>query len=548
MSSPNGPVLPAIAEVTAALEGAFLSAGQGLSQGLAGFRTLTDTLAALGAECDGGRSAATARDLGRMATRLRRVADRMPVDAAALSRLIEGNRGLRRRFDDLAGDMRMMVIVSRSARLEAVVSPEQRVSVEDFSRTIDQQIGAVQARLDGCAAEHGKLTELLEQGARGHRAFEEAHGGRIEALAADLDAALVALGDRRDRGLALMEEAGRRTRAITASAGLAMVSLQIGDTTRQRLEHVSVALERAETAESREPAVAELLRRLGEAQLRDTVSTFAAEGAQLLDAFGTLSGEVDGLVAAGRATHGTGAGGGSMAAFRARFDIARGVVTACDASRRVIENATGGLGAMLVALDDTLQTLSRTSEDLVIVAVNVGLKAARLGPEGRGLVTVAGELKRLSGQLAVAADHLLATFEEVRQEAGRFAAGSEAEAAGAPSLAAEAAAILEALGRGDAKIDGVLAGVERTGRDFEATMADLTDAMSAVVAEIAGLAVAADRIGAARAGGSVPEAAARAVDALMLPLYSMAQERDVHAVVVGSAGAESFPPSAGRAA
>lgn len=541
-------VLPAIAERTAAIEGAFLSAGQGLSQGLAGFRTLTETLAALGAELDGESTAATARDLGRMATRLRRVAERMPVDAAALGRLIEGNRGLRRRFDDLVGDMRMMVIVSRSARLEAVVSPEQRVSVEDFSRTIDQQIGAVQARLDGCAAEHDKLTALLEQGARGHRAFEEAHGGRIEALAADLDAALLAVGDRRGDGLALMTQAATRARAIAASAGLALVSLQIGDTTRQRLEHVSVALERAEAVAADEPAVADLLRGLGEAQLRDTLATFAEEGAQLLDAFATLSGEVDALVAAGRATNGQGAEGGFMAAFRSRFDTARSVVAACDASRRVIESAIGGLGAMLETLDDTLQTLSRTSEELVIVAVNVGLKAARLGPEGRGLVTVAGELKRLSGQLAVQAEGLLATFEEVRQEAGRFTAGAEAEAAGAPSLATEAGAILDALGRGDAQIAGALAGVERTGRDFDATMAELTQAMSAVVAETARLAEAADRIGAACTGDGVPEAAVRAVDALMLPLYSMAQERDIHAGVVTPAGADVLPSSVGQAA
>ena len=327
----------------------------------------------------------------------------------------------------------------------------------------------------------------------------------------------------------------------------------MGDTTRQRLEHVLFALERAESAArgGEDDGTAGLLCRLQDAQLRDTVATFLGEGAQIVDAFAALREQAAGLVAAGRATYGQGAEGPGafMASFRARFDTALDLVGACDASRGVVERATAGLGAMLGSLDETLQTLSRTSEELVIVAVNVGLKAARLGSEGRGLVTVAGELKRLSGQLALAAEGLLATFEAVRREAGHFAAAAdgEDEPRDAPSLAGEAAAILGALTRGDAATDDVLATVERTGRDFDATMGAVTRDLEAVLGDAARLAAAADRIAAACPDTPAPAAAAMAVDALMLPLYSMAQERDVHAAVVGAAGDAAASP-AGRAA
>lgn len=550
-SSGNAAALPALRDGTAAIESAFLAAGQGLSHGLSAFGTLTADLTALGAALDGGATATAAADLGRMSRRLRLVADRMPLDGEVLGRLVEDNRGMRRRFDDLIADMRMMVIVSRSARLEAVVSAEQRVSVEEFSRTIDQQIGVVQTRLDACAFEHAKLTASLERGVRNQIAFDGEFHDRLGLLATDLDEALRAIGQRRQVGLALMTEAGTRARGIARSAGLALVSLQIGDTTRQRLEHVLFGLERADAmARDGEGDAAALLSRLQDAQLRDTLAIFAEEGAQILDAFDKLNREAAQLVAAGHAVQDRGQGGSSsfMEAFRARFDAALELAGTCDARRAALERIIGDLGAMLGTLDETLKTLSLAGEDLVIVAVNVGLNAARLGSQGRGLVTVAGELKRLSTQIAAHAEGLLASFEAVRRDSGHFAETADDESSDAPPLAAEAAAILEALTRDDAMIAEVLAGVERTGRDFDATVAAVTRDFETVLAETARLADVADGIAAAASDAAASEAAAQAIDALMLPLYSMEQERAVHAAVVGEPDKENETFYVGHAA
>lgn len=538
-------ILPTIADGTTSIEGAFLSAGRGLSQGLSAFRSLTDSLAALGDDIDRGGTAAASHQLDRLSRMLRGVAERLPTDGTLLRDLLDGNRGMRRKFDDLVGDMRMMVVVSRSARLEAVVSDEQRASLEEFSRTIDHQIGDAQRRIDACVSQHGGATTLLERSAREHLAFDDAYRDKLVGLAAEFDQALDAMARRRDAGLAFTAEAAARARGIAQAAGLALVSLQVGDNTRQRLEHVTFALERADGLDAGggedgpdAAATADLLCRVAEAQLRDTVDTFDGEASRILDTFAMLGREAATLATEGRATYGNDAGGTAsfVSEFRARFAAAMGIVAACSANRLAVERATGALRSMLAPLDETLTTLVTTSEDLVIVAMNVGLKAARLGSDGRGLVTVAGELKRLASQISLDAVALLDAFRGVRGTSDAFGSRTGEDAAAA-SLEGEAEAILDALASADTRIVAVLGTIDRIGRDFDATVGDAIGAFEAVAANTGALSDAADSIGSARApatrDGAALAAAAEAVDGLLLPIYSMARERDIHAVVIG---------------
>lgn len=542
MTSNIRPLLPMIAEGTAAIESAFLSAGEGLGQGLAAFKSLSETLNALGTELASGSTASASVKLGRMSRTLRRIGERLPVDGQVLTELLGGNHAMRRKFDDLLGDMRMMVIVSRSARLEAAASGYQRFSLDEFSLTIDEQIGDVQRRIDACAGEHAKLTALLEQAARAHLAFEAGFGGRLVELAADLEEALGVIGHRRDAGLAFMEEAAGRTRHIGQATGLALVSLQIGDNTRQRLEHITSGLEHADAIfdagdGDADAATVDLLCRLQDAQLRDTAATFDDEASSILNAFSVLGREAAMLVSSGQATYGRDPAGTAsfMTGFKARFETAMDLVKACEATRRAVEQAIGALRAMLDALDETLTRLGQTGQDLLILAVNVGLKAARLGSDGRGLVTVAAELKRLAGQISLQTDTLLTLFRPVRQGSDHFGQARDDED-GPAGLEAEAASTLDEITRADTGIAELLAQVERTGSTFDATLAKASRAFEGVMGDMVRLCAVADRLGAETALPS-PDAtalvrAAERVNELLLPLYTMAQERDVHAAVV----------------
>lgn len=543
MPAPLTTLLPVIAEGAAAIEAVFLSAGTELGRCLDGFRTLTDDLKGLAAELDAGGMAEASAGLSRMTEGLRDVGGRLPADSRVLASLLGTNKGLGRRFDDLIDDMRMMVVVSRAARLEAVASDDQRTSLDAFSRTIDEQIGAAQSHLDASAADHARLTVVLDRAARDHFAFDTGFGTRLAGLATELDEALALMGRRRNAGLALMGEAATRARAITQAAGVALVSLQIGDNTRQRLEHVHFGLDRAAAIVPEEggDATVALLCRLQEAQLRDAVASFEAEGASILKAFARLGRETDGLVTAGQATCGRAGEGeaSSMAAFKARMTDGLDLVVACDASRRGVGGAIGALRAMLDTLGVTLAALMETSGELIIVAMNVGLKAGRLGTRGRGLVSVAAELKRLSGQISSHTEGLLAAFEAVRRDAEHFGPPGAASTGGPVSLADEAHAILAGIDRGDARLATVLGAVDRTVREFDATVRGATQAFAAAIADTARLTEVADQVGSLADRGpfdaDAVASAARDVDDLALPLYTMAQERDIHAAIVGAA-------------
>ena len=546
MSDPISGVLPPIDRSTAAIESAFLGAGEGLSRGLAAFGALNDGLVALGAELGSGASATASASLDRLSRSIAAIAERLPADAEVLSQLVESNGAITARFASLTDSMRMITIISRSARIEAVAFDDDRLGLDSFTRAISQQISDVQRDIHGCAAEHAKLTALLGDAAQTQAAFEAAFGGKLLALAGELGDASGVIRRRREEGSALMRDVAARSVRISRAAGSALVSLQVGDATRQRLEHIAQAV-KAASGDTVGRAASAAFCRLGAAQLRDTAVCLDGEAAGILQSLGVVSDETRELVAVGTATYGRGSDGSEsfMTEFRSRFALAMDLVQTCEATRQTVERSIAELRSMLEALSGTISTLGATSRELVLVGMNVGLKAARLGSEGRSLVVVAEELKRLAGDISAHAHELLPVFERVQQLSHHFDQDG-GDASG--RLDREFQLIVDDLDRGDAKVADQLRSLAGTGRDFAARLAEARRAfeevagMRRVLDEAAGqLQLTAER--AAPAAADLPEAAER-VDALMMPLYTMAREREVHAAAVAAlSGASAARPA-----
>jgi hypothetical protein len=538
-----------VSQAAADMEEAFVSATDGLSTGMTAIGKLGESLRALTEELDGGPAARASHDVGRLSTALRALAGRLPLDGKILADLLAENGSMARKFDDLTGELRMMVVVSRSARLEAIGSEEQRNGLDTFSRAIDGEIGGIKQKVDACASEHATLTTLLQRAAGAHLSLEAGFHEQIEELADSLDDAAVAIATRREAGSRCVETAAERGHAVALAAASAFVSLQVGDATRQRLEHVSCALAHAAATEEADPdgeAISDLLRRVGQAQLRDTVSALDQEGDEILRTFARLAQEAASLARAGRSAYGGPSAGTAsfLQDLRTRLGAAGDIVSSCDATRSAVALAVSELQGALHVLDDALTSLRGTCADLVTVAMNVGLRAVRLGPRGRGLVVVAGELERLAERISTHAEALLDAFGSVRGIAGRFEEVGGGEAASA-SLDDEIGAILDGLSSADDRMTAILETVGRTGRDLDATVEGATRALATVVADAAKLVAAADRLGPVAGASSVEgparSAVVQAADEFMSPLYSTAREREVHAETVRPSALSVMP-------
>src|SRR6202008_3370068 len=90
-----------------------------------------------------------------------------------------------------------------------------------------------------------RLVGMLRQATQTWRRFEKQHGQTLGALAARLSRSLGALAEHREKAAAASADTGVYSRQIAERVGTAVFALQIGDITRQRVEHVEEALRSA---------------------------------------------------------------------------------------------------------------------------------------------------------------------------------------------------------------------------------------------------------------------------------------------------------------
>lgn len=530
-------VLPPLMSSIAAIEGAFLKAGDGLSHGLSAFGALNADMEALGTEIGSGAPAQASTRLVDLSMAVSLVGERLPRDARVLSDLTQANRAIEIRFGCLVDEMRMMALVSRSARIEAGGIDDGRIGLDAFTRAVSQQIGDVQREIQLREAELAELSATIRGAAQALAAFAAESRGRLMSLAGDLGDAAGVIRLRGERGSDLVSGIATRSAKLKSTAGVALVSLQVGDAVRQRLEHIVHAVTVAAELEGDDaPRPAAALSRLAAQHLQATLESLDEEVGTVLTALDVVAGETLDIVETGAATYGGGQGGSVsfMTDFQARFAPALDLVRTCEEMRRAVAGATVKLRAMLAPLQATIVKLDATSRDLVLVGVNVGLKAARLGPEARSLVVVAEELKRLAGTISGHAGELLPLFDQVQRASDAFDDGRDVVAG---QLEREFLAIVGDIERGDHHIAALLRSINETGSGFadklaraRATFRSVAD-MGQFLDPVMGALDAAD--GVHIPSDEVPAIVSR-LDAVMLPIYTMAHEREIHAEVTGA--------------
>ncbi len=552
MAGPLEAIVAPLDRSAASIESAFLQAGDRLSGGLAMFDELGGSLSALTGELDavGVTEAATA--LEALSHALVRISRTLPEDAATLQALVMGNETIAKHLEALLERMRMMTIIARSFRIEASQFSDAS-SLESFTQDIAKLIKTAQDEISGCAGDHAKMTGYLRDVAKAQVALDRDYREKLLVLARDLSETFSVLQDRRRGGSVLMRDVSDRSARISQAAGMAMVSLQAGDSTRQRLEHIAEAVRIAaclrgegpgpahDVPEEARPGTSGALCRLQAAQLTDTVEGFADDVRQIDQALEALIRDAHELADEGQATYGSGSMGSDsfLTDFRAGLSRATGLLRTCEAARHHVESATADLRAMLAGLNATITKLNMTGRELFLVGVNAGLKANRLGSESRSLLVIADELKRLAQDIAKDAAALIEVFNEVQPTASRLDRAEEPgrEARGLDSDE-QIVAILAALDVGDRKIAAFLA--ELTGKlavfdtDLTRARSDFTEA-AAMNDDLLGAADQLLAIADDLPPGLDLDEAFGFVDALMTPKYTMAGERDVHARICGEA-------------
>ncbi|MGO4667264.1 hypothetical protein [Bosea sp. 2RAB26] len=532
-----------------AIDVTFATAGQQLGEGLTLFQALNEQLAALSSELAGSEIEQARTALHRLAGELRTLNDDLSAETSALQDLSIHSHNASQALERLLEHMRLITILARSARIEAISIPMVGSDFGDFAGEIGTLTTQAQRTIERCARDQAQLCSLLDSALTAQREFEGRYGRSLAALAGKLGQTLAEVIERQRRSVALTEEAAAISGRITLATGGAIIALQSGDSMRQRLEHAISGLRLGEApgavgdedGETRAACVNVLLR-LQSAQLEAASGALGPDVEEINSALILLDRETTQLIDLVRSLYRGGNGGAASFLVELEADLAEASVLLgrCDIARAGVDRVTEAVASVLDTCQGTVEALAATAANIVLIGMNAGLRAARIGTGGRSLVVIAQELKFAADQVSTDSRKLTPAFTQMQAASSGLKCEGRLDAAYFASrdltMRSSLATMRHSGDRLGASLDELLregerfgAVIEQAGLSFSSTGA-MRDLITGAAHELL-----------RAAGAQLPEAhlLARVGDFIeqeIWPNYTMAAERQIHTAVLEACG------------
>lgn len=555
---------PGLARLIAALEGSareidvtFARAGSQLGEGLSLFEGLKERLSTLSAELSGTEIADAGKSLSGLAGELRAINEGLRDETGVLQELATHSKAASLALERLLEHMRLITILARSARIEAVSVQAAGRDFGDFTSEIVALTTQAQHTIQNCARDHDHLSALLGSALAAQRDFEGRYGHALSGLADNLEQTLAEVAERQRRSVSLTSDAAVHSGKIAMAAGGAIIALQSGDSIRQRLEHVIKALRLLGSLDGTSGPGADfdavergaaglVLRRLQAAQLDESAMTLAQDAEAIESALALLAGDTAGLLDLVRSLY-QGDGGKSdrsdsgsfLADLEADLAQASDLLGKCDHARAGVDRVTSALATVLETCQQTVAGLAGTVSSIVLIGMNAGLRAARIGTGGRSLVVIAQELKVAADQVAADAKHLTPTFARMQEASVGLTRGGRLDAAHFAALDEAMRSSLSAMRQTGDRLGAALGQLMREGGGFSAVVADarLSFSNAGAMSDL----IASGAVELARgvadqempAGADLAERVRGLVDTHVWPSYTMVGERTIHQAVIG---------------
>lgn len=342
-------------------------------------------------------------------------------------------------------------------------------------------------------------------------------------------------------------------RDIRSKMGRALSALQVGDITRQRVEHVQTGLallrREQEAGAALPPAEMALYLRLLALQADDLLSEFHEGCDTVMAGLSGLAADTKELLALGKNARGSATSGseGFLAALEGSVAKARELVSQVEETAERLEtvcNATAATARDLAMSVDNIQAIETKIQHM---AINTSLRCSRMGEAGKPINVVATELRAIAGQMETVSGRLLVSLRDLEEKSvALVSADDDGTGLGEQldralgNISEAGAKISRDLGALAERGDGIARDVTRDVANLDFTR-DIGTVLDECVLHIEEFAAAC-----ADPGFEVEEpsdALMRLADALYAS-YTMARERQVHGLVFAPPVAAAAPEAA----
>jgi hypothetical protein len=393
------PTIRALARAETLAEQEFLAMGQGLESAIGILDRLIGRFVQYIGEFTGDALGRMGQDLTGGGDQIRALVDARVADVAAFGELgaiaISADRALEA-LRPITGEVEALAINAR------IVAGDMGIASQDFIAFAGDIRRAARYAGD-CLTEArdalGRLRDDLKSAGAESETFARQHGEAMRAIPTRLSANLQGLEERRQVAADASTAAHRQSEDVRRQVAQQIVALQLGDITRQRVEHVRAAVAFL-TAPTRAAGA------LFAAQIDDTAEQLTHMGDQIEGGLRHLAIVAKAMGQLGEQVHGAADDGGFIVALEA--DIARtaALFRELSASDPANDQRIAALLEAAGAVASRLTRLQWVQEDIRLMGLNASLKCGRLGSIGRPLAIIARELRTCGGRFGASAEQV----------------------------------------------------------------------------------------------------------------------------------------------
>jgi len=525
------------------IERHFLSAGKMLMQAIDGIDALVASLEKLVVALDAKAVAAASHDLRGAAQSLNDLADNHRIRQQAIEELGRRRATLAKYVVDMRACMAYMRAFTVNIKIVSSGIAEAGSTFESFAQEISdciesgrEQLRQMEDELNGLG--EGLAAALVQSGTLSSRI-----GTLLPVLPDELSESAGLMGEHYARVSAVAGDVAGIARNIQKRVVRVLQALQIGDITRQRIEHVQDSIRRLQTEPELRGAdgrLAALGYGLLQQQLTSTIEEFHREVGEVEAAMADMGAHSRELLKLRDMAYGGKSGGGFLTDLGGRIDQAFVLVNEIEEADSSALRTGQETAAAAAQLGRRIAAVQGLKNDVQYMALNTTIKCAQIGDAARPLSVIAIELRDKGRSLEDAAAAGLGELDELTGAAGALTTtrNGEGRLSAAEALGVAANLIREARQRTEAEVGTLV----KRGEELLAVLDTSTsrlkfrdeigDTLETVAASLT------DRAAVAPPDPTGLEDPLADMLEEFGSHYTMAQERDVHNAFVDSVGAD----------
>jgi len=520
------------------VEERFLEGGTVLLSVMDGLNRLLSSLDNVTKALDANESSDTGADLRSTVKSLTGLPIAEKARQNGLSSLADTGNSLRKHVADMQETMRYLRTFAVTAKITGAGLPE----FAGFAQEILERIYSGTAEVNGFAAHLDSLEKevkvALSFGAATARSYFETVPDVARALQDDARK----IAEHRKNLAAIARDVSAIARGIQSKVASTLSALQVGDITRQRIEHVQgtfALLDEFLDGEDGRKLGADARRRLENvvhhltaAQMNDMCKDFHRDSQNVVKTIASFGQDTQEILRL-RDQMSCGGQGNFMRALESSVSAAHEIVKQVDQAAQQADQVSQSTLGTAAKLLESIGNIRVVKTDIHYMALNTNLRCSRLGEEGKSINVVTAELRIFAAKLDESADGIVNGLPTLEAAAGRIAPAGIDNAVGlgdnltsavgniraAADTMEDELKVLSEHGREVANKISLLIGKLDFERDLGDVLARCAEVLEdAAGAEIADISDIADVVA--------------PLDRKIFKLYTMVQERNVHRDII----------------